>query len=266
MNHSFDIELAQRFGLHEAILIHNFQFWIAKNRANGRHLYDGHTWTYNSAKALAELLPYFSDRQIRRALDSLVEQGVLLKGNYNASTYDRTLWFAFDDEVSFLGGQMHSPNSANGGAESGDVHSPKNANGSAEFGDSSTDKKPDGNPDSKPDDLLFEEAWLLYPKRPNNSKAAALKAWNARIKAGVDPTRMIEGVKRYAAFCAANKTEPQYIKQASTFFGPDLHFDSDYTVSEPPPRGNGRPSSNSFDQSRPEEYDDFFDHRRGFDR
>lgn len=110
----------------------------------------------------------------------------------------------------------------------------------------------------------FEEAWKLYPKRPNNSKAAALKAWNARIKAGVTPARMIEGVKRYAAFCAANKTEPQYIKQAATFFGPDLHFDSDYTVS-PPTAPRGRPSMNSFDQSQPDDYDDFFNHRRGFD-
>ena len=57
MNHSFDIAHAKEYGLPEGILINNFQFWIAKNRANGRHQHEGRTWTYNTAKALAELLP-----------------------------------------------------------------------------------------------------------------------------------------------------------------------------------------------------------------
>lgn len=120
MNHSFDVGHAQAYGLHEAILIHNLQFWIQKNRANGRHLHDERTWTYNSAKAFADLLPYLSDRQIRRALDNLVELGVLVKGNYNASTYDRTLWYAFAKEDQFLFWQMHSPNLVNALPESGD--------------------------------------------------------------------------------------------------------------------------------------------------
>lgn len=263
MNHSFDIEHAQRFGLNEAILIYNFQFWIEKNRANGRHLYEGRTWTYNSAKALAELLPYFTERQVRRALDSLIEQGVLVKGNFNPSTYDRTLWFAFADECNFLSGQMHSPKKANGDANPGNIHSPKKGNGFAEKGDSKTDVNTDANADSKTDTDWFEEAWKLYPKRPNQSKADALKAWSARIKAGVTAERMLDGVKRYAAFCTASKTEPQFIKQAATFFGPGLHFDSDYTPS-PSTAPKSRPSINNFDGGATQgQYDDFFEHRTG---
>jgi len=102
MEHSFDIELAKKYGVKEAILIRHFQFWITKNKANGVNYYDGRTWTYNSIKAFQEIFPYLTERQIRYALDNLVKKGVLIKGNYNKSKYDHTLWYAFKDESIFL--------------------------------------------------------------------------------------------------------------------------------------------------------------------
>jgi len=74
----------------------------------------------------------------------------------------------------------------------------------------------------------FEAAWQLYPSRPGNSKADAHKAWATRVKAGVQPAALADGVRRYAAFCEANGTEPQFIKQAATFFGPGEHFSNDW--------------------------------------
>lgn len=74
----------------------------------------------------------------------------------------------------------------------------------------------------------FEAAWQLYPSRPGNSKADAHKAWATRVKAGVQPAALADGVRRYAAFCVANGTEPQFIKQAATFFGPGEHFSNDW--------------------------------------
>lgn len=74
----------------------------------------------------------------------------------------------------------------------------------------------------------FEEAWSHYPKRPGNSKAAAYKAWKSRIKAGAKPEAMINGVIAYAAYCKAERTEPQYIKRPETFFGPGEHYMADW--------------------------------------
>lgn len=74
----------------------------------------------------------------------------------------------------------------------------------------------------------FETAWQLYPSRPGNSKADAHKAWAARVKAGVPPAALADGVRRYAAFCEASGTEPQFIKLAATFFGPGEHFSNDW--------------------------------------
>lgn len=78
----------------------------------------------------------------------------------------------------------------------------------------------------------FEEAWQAYPKRSGgNNKLSAFKAWNARIKQGVKPETMLEGVKRYAAFMVSEgKIGTSFVKQAATFFGPDKHFDEAWLV------------------------------------
>ena len=71
MQHSFDVNIAKEFGILEAILLNNLEFWIAKNEANGTNYYDGTYWTYNSTKAFNELFPYVSQRQIQNALKKL---------------------------------------------------------------------------------------------------------------------------------------------------------------------------------------------------
>src|ERR1051326_8633069 len=117
LNHSFNVGHAERYGLPEAVMISCFQYWITKNRANGRHLHDGRTWTYNSVAAMAKQFPYFKPGQIRRALQSLIDQSVLLTGNYNTNGYDRTLWYAFCDECIFVEPQIHFQKTANRGVK-----------------------------------------------------------------------------------------------------------------------------------------------------
>lgn len=94
MVHNFDTELAEKYGLLESILLHNIYYWIEKNRANEQNYFEGTFWTYNSTRAFNELFPYASERQIKNALKNLRENGILLTGNYNKSSYDRTLWYA----------------------------------------------------------------------------------------------------------------------------------------------------------------------------
>lgn len=113
MMHYFDVEHAQLYGMPEAVLITNFQHWIIKNRANGTHFHDGRTWTYNSVKAFSELFPYLSIKQVRRALQHLIDVSVLISSNYNKTPTNHTLWYAFMDEVKFLGGQTELPKRAN---------------------------------------------------------------------------------------------------------------------------------------------------------
>lgn len=84
----------------------------------------------------------------------------------------------------------------------------------------------------------FTEAWSAYPKRPGASKADSLKAWKARIKAGASADDILAGVKRYAAHVTANRTDPQFIKQPATFFGPGKHYEADWTAGKPAGQGS----------------------------
>lgn len=95
MEHSFDIDLAKKYGILEAILLKNLWFWIKKNEANEKNFFDGTYWTYNSTKAFNELFPYASESTIKRTLKKLQDLGLIKTGNYNEVAYDRTLWYAF---------------------------------------------------------------------------------------------------------------------------------------------------------------------------
>lgn len=86
--------------------------------------------------------------------------------------------------------------------------------------------------ESDPD---FERTWSLYPKRPGNAKKAALKAWTARRREGVDPAVMEAGVVGYAGYCRRVGVEPRFIKLAATFFGPDRHFEAEWTIRQAAP-------------------------------
>ena len=94
MEHHFNVEIAKEYGINQAIILNNLYYWISKNRANNKHFYDGNYWTYNSKKAFSELFPYLTERQIDYSLKKLIDDGLVIKGNYNKIAYDRTLWYA----------------------------------------------------------------------------------------------------------------------------------------------------------------------------
>jgi hypothetical protein len=69
----------------------------------------------------------------------------------------------------------------------------------------------------------FELAWKLYPDKQGNKKKAAYIQWNNRLKGmstGYESV-MIDGTRRYAAYCKATEKPEQFVNQASTFYGPE---------------------------------------------
>lgn len=96
-NHSFDIEIAQAYGVNAAILYNNLLHWSMVNKANGTNQYDGRYWTYNSRSAFTKLFPYLSEHQIKAAFDKLIDAGVVVTGNYNEDRRDRSLWYALTE-------------------------------------------------------------------------------------------------------------------------------------------------------------------------
>ena len=138
MKYMFDVELAKQYGTDEAIFLENLIFWVIRNRENERNFFDGRTWTYNSVRALKSLFPFWSDYQMRRVLESLIKQGVIVKGNYNKNPYDRTMWYALADEEKLI---LRYQN----------FHLREPKNGVLETNEPIPDIKPDIKPDVEPD-------------------------------------------------------------------------------------------------------------------
>lgn len=124
--HSFDIEDATEYGVHAAVFIYNLRFWIQHNKANGKHSFDGRTWTYNSAKALSQLFPYLSSDQIKRIIKKLADGQVIVTRALSENLWERVNWYAFVDEARMLKmpksldipHSAKSPNASGGSAQS----------------------------------------------------------------------------------------------------------------------------------------------------
>lgn len=97
MEHHYNVEIAKKYGIAEAVLLQNIYFWLSKNKVNNHNLMDGHYWTYNSARAFRELFPEMTQSKIYACLKRLEEQGVILSENYNKIAYDRTKWYALTE-------------------------------------------------------------------------------------------------------------------------------------------------------------------------
>jgi hypothetical protein len=97
--HCFNTEIASDLGVNGAVFIQNLAFWIEQNSANHRHFYEGTYWTYNTAEALLRLFPYFSKDQLRTVIQKAIDKGYMKKGNFNKSSYDRTLWYSLTEKA-----------------------------------------------------------------------------------------------------------------------------------------------------------------------
>lgn len=110
----FDARIAEKYSLEEAIVIHKIYGWIKHNAVNGKNYHNGRYWTFNSLSAFAKYFPFWSESKIKRILIDLYggsdkkeiepkHEQLLLKGNFNKSSFDRTVWYSFtDDFFNFL--------------------------------------------------------------------------------------------------------------------------------------------------------------------
>jgi hypothetical protein len=145
-NHRFNIQVAQAYGVNEAILLENISFWQAKNEANNHNYHDGRYWVYNSIRAFESLFPYWSKGQITRLLKKLESEEAIISANYNKVSYDRTKWYTLKREIHLL----------------------ISGNGIVDFDKPIPDNKPDNKPDTQKE---FETFWNLYPKKVNKGRA-----------------------------------------------------------------------------------------------
>ena len=205
MEHSFDVGNATKYGIEEAIFIKSMAFWIIKNRANGKHLIDNRTWTYNSHKAFKDIFPYMNESKIKRVIESLVNQGVLIKGNYNKSGYDRTCWYAFKDEESIIGNGL--------------IHLSKMENGKDENDGPIPDSNTITNTSiNKSINISFDTWWDLYDKKVGSKNKLQTK-WNKLTND--QRTQAISHTRQYIIA----QPDKQYRKNPDTYLNNESFYD-----------------------------------------
>ena len=224
MEHSFDIEIAKEYGVNCAIILKNIYFWVKKNEANERHFHDGRYWTYNSVKAFNELFSYLGESQIKTALKKLEDEGLIVVGNYNEDTRDRTKWYALTKTAYCIceNRQMEQEEIAN------DNNNINNIN-----------TNPDNKPDNKPNTV--EEAKIerdfqiirdLYPHSRWGSRIEALsnyKKWISKQGKNIDGKhihltreQVYYAIEKYVNEKESEGKELQYWKTFETMMGRQL--------------------------------------------
>lgn len=193
VEHSFDVDIAEKYGIQAAIMLKNIYYWTTLNKANERNYQDGRYWTHNSVKALRELFPYISTRSMRSTLDKLIDLGLIIKGNYNKSAYDRTLWYALTDKGLSIcqKGQMDLPDEQNGVDAKGepipDINPDINTD-NPPIAPQGAERAADGDDKPKPkrkraakavpycEPEMFERFWALYPR--GEDRQGAVREWD----------------------------------------------------------------------------------------
>lgn len=124
----FDTEEAVTYGDVEAVILNRFRYLIRDSKEHGKYQQDGRTWCFASAAALHRLWPMWSEHKIRRALNRLVDAEVLLRDHLAENKYDRTYYYAFNDEPSMLHQCKMDVTRASDGSDEGVRYSNKGNN------------------------------------------------------------------------------------------------------------------------------------------
>ena len=118
------------------------------------------------------------------------------------------------------------------------IDSPLAKNGSSSSSASASSSSTPKNPTPPPPAFVrdFEEFWTAYPLKVG--RKAALKAYQARRRAGVGALEITEGLGRYLKWSRATDTK---LKHPSTFVGPDEWWAEPWTIPPTRPKGgNGK--------------------------
>lgn len=88
-------DLAKEIGLNESIVLLQLEYLITISN-NER---DGRLWTYQSLQDLHETyFPWWSPATISRIVKSLEQMQLIVIGNFNKLGYDRTQWYALNED------------------------------------------------------------------------------------------------------------------------------------------------------------------------
>lgn len=91
----FSAGIAKRYGVVAAVLAEYIWREVKQNEYHNKHCYAGHIWIRSSKLMFTAAMPYLSKSMVNKGLQKLIKYGVIVKGEFNQSRFDRTLWYTF---------------------------------------------------------------------------------------------------------------------------------------------------------------------------
>lgn len=104
-----DSDLANMLGINKAVILQQIHYWTEKNEELGRNLKDGHYWVYNTFESWGKQFKWIGVRTIKKLIKELEDDGYLITGTFNKSSFDHTKWYRINyDKVDVLLGECNN--------------------------------------------------------------------------------------------------------------------------------------------------------------
>lgn len=87
--------IAKKCGVHAALLMDYIRIETIENDCAFNA--QAHSWERISEKDFIEQFPFMSSRQISYAIKKLIDNNLIITGNFNESKFDKTLWYSLTD-------------------------------------------------------------------------------------------------------------------------------------------------------------------------
>ena len=112
--HHFNPDLADRYGVDVAIILHEIAYYVDYNRRNGVNFHEGRWWMFNTLQSFCESHTYWTKNQVEYLLRKCKNKGLILTGHFHEGG-NRTTWYTVSDEIAafFRNGTGLSTNSEN---------------------------------------------------------------------------------------------------------------------------------------------------------
>ena len=82
--------------LNEAVFLQQLHYWLQVKKREGRNFIEGHYWVFNSHEEWMKQFVWMSKMTLRRTINSLMEKGYIIRGNFNRLRMDHTTWYTID--------------------------------------------------------------------------------------------------------------------------------------------------------------------------
>lgn len=253
-----DVDMACKLSLNEAIFIQQLHYWLGRYAKKPSHIHDGRVWVWNAisvsktkkdegVRSWKDNFPFWSASTIRRTIQQLTDRGIIISNEFNRMKGDRTIWYTIDYDV--LSETLSVPfahNEQTPSAQNEQTHllkmtsalpessiseinlktpiSPRPADALSEPPKTDSPPKPAKPTVSAADHPLFSQARDAYrklkPRMPGLDKAFDRfkrqhpKTWKKDI------ADLLPAIANYARECQEQDRAPQYVKDWTTFVGP----------------------------------------------